>query len=109
MLGSKDGISHVPLSLVYPCYVVLAPDPGYTVYVTGAIMAGADPYTMPLTAANHRLPDLDAIPQEVPQRSRLMWLNYPNTPTAASADRAFREHAGDACRRNGAPPCHDAA
>ena len=52
-LGSKDGISHVPLALVDPGDVVLAPDPGYTVYVTGAIMAGAEPYAMPLTAANH--------------------------------------------------------
>src|SRR5205814_3753223 len=94
-LGSKDGISHVPLALVDPGDVVLAPDPGYTVYVTGAIMAGADPYTMPLTAANHWLPDLDAIPLEVAQRARLMWLNYPNNPTAATADRDFLARAVD--------------
>src|ERR1700693_4931466 len=61
-LGSKDGISHVPLALVDPGDVVLAPDPGYTVYETGAIMAGADPYVMPLTLENSWLPDLDAIP-----------------------------------------------
>jgi len=71
-LGSKDGISHVPLALVDPGDVVLAPDPGYTVYVTGAIMAGADPYVMPLTEANHWLPDLDAIPDDVARRARLM-------------------------------------
>src|SRR5437773_2954411 len=94
-LGSKDGISHVALALVDPGDVVLAPDPGYTVYVTGAIMAGADPYTMPLTAANHWLPDLDAIPHEVAQRARLMWLNYPNNPTAATADRDFLDRAAD--------------
>src|SRR5438270_2291239 len=64
-LGSKDGISHAPLALVDPGDVVLAPDPGYTVYMTGAIMAGADPYTMPLTAENHWLPDLEATPTEV--------------------------------------------
>src|SRR5438105_13113606 len=55
-LGSKDGISHAPLALVDPGDVVLAPEPGYTVYMTGAIMAGADPYIMPLTAQNHSLP-----------------------------------------------------
>ena len=55
-LGSKDGISHVPLALVDPGDVVLAPDPGYTVYVTGAIMAGAEPHIMPLTQQNHWLP-----------------------------------------------------
>src|SRR2546422_11568923 len=71
-LGSKDGISHVPLALVDPGDVVLAPDPGYTVYVTGAIMAGADPYVMPLTATNHWLPDLDSIPEGVARRARLM-------------------------------------
>src|SRR6266516_6973525 len=70
-LGSKDGISHVPLALVDPGDVVLAPDPGYTVYVTGALMAGAEPYTMPLTAANSWLPDLDAIPADVAGRTRL--------------------------------------
>src|SRR6266511_2536327 len=106
--GSKDGISHVPLALVDPGDVVLAPDPGYTVYVTGAIMAGADPYAMPLTAANHWLPDLDAIPPDVAQCARLMWLNYPNNPTAATAERAFLEQAVDFCRRHDIVLCHDA-
>ena len=107
-LGSKDGISHVPLALVDPGDVVLAPDPGYTVYVTGAIMAGAEPYTMPLTEAARWLPDLDAIPAEVARRARLMWLNYPNNPTAATADRAFLERAVDYCRRHDIVLCHDA-
>jgi LL-diaminopimelate aminotransferase len=107
-LGSKDGIAHVPLALVDPGDVVLAPDPGYTVYVTGALMAGADPYIMPLTAANHWLPDLDVIPDEVAQRARLMWLNYPNNPTAAVADREFLERAVAFCRRHDIILCHDA-
>jgi len=107
-LGSKDGIAHVPLALVDPGDVVLAPDPGYTVYVTGALMAGAEPYIMPLTAENHWLPDLDAIPEEVAQRARLMWLNYPNNPTAAVADRDFLERAVAFCRRHEIILCHDA-
>ena len=107
-LGSKDGISHVPLALVDPGDVVLAPDPGYTVYVTGAIMAGADPYAMPLKAENHWLPDLDAIPDDVRRRARLMWLNYPNNPTAATADREFLERAVEFCRRHEIVLCHDA-
>ncbi|HYL08115.1 MAG TPA: LL-diaminopimelate aminotransferase [Candidatus Udaeobacter sp.] len=107
-LGSKDGISHVPLALVDPGDVVLAPDPGYTVYVTGAVMAGAEPHIMPLTQANGWLPDLDAIPEDVAQRSRLMWLNYPNNPTAATADRAFLERAVEFCRRHDIVLCHDA-
>ena len=107
-LGSKDGIAHVPLALVDPGDIVLAPDPGYTVYVTGALMAGAEPFIMPLTAANHWLPDLDAIPEDVAERARLMWLNYPNNPTAAVADRDFLERAVAFCRRHQIILCHDA-
>lgn len=107
-LGSKDGISHVPLALVDPGDVVLAPDPGYTVYVTGALMAGGEPYMMPLTAENHWLPDLDAIPSAVAERARLMWLNYPNNPTAAVAGREFLERAVAFCQRHGIVLCHDA-
>jgi LL-diaminopimelate aminotransferase len=107
-LGSKDGIAHVPLALVDPGDIVLAPNPGYTVYATGALMAGADPYVMPLTAANHWLPDLDAIPEDVAQRARLMWLNYPNNPTAAVADGEFLERAVAFCRRHDIVLCHDA-
>ena len=107
-LGSKDGIAHVPLALVDPGDIVLAPDPGYTVYVTGALMAGAEPFIMPLTAANHWLPDLDAIPEDVAERARLMWLNYPNNPTAAVADREFLERAVAFCRRHDIILCHDA-
>jgi LL-diaminopimelate aminotransferase len=107
-LGSKDGISHVPLALVDPGDVVLAPDPGYTVYVTGAVMAGADPYVMPLRIENGWLPDLDAIPDEVASRSRLMWLNYPNNPTAAVADGEFLEAAVAFCREHDIVLCHDA-
>jgi len=107
-LGSKDGISHVPLALVDPGDVVLAPDPGYTVYVTGALMAAGEPYIMPLTAKNNWLPDLDAIPPSVAERARLMWLNYPNNPTAAVADREFLERAVQFCTRHGIVLCHDA-
>jgi len=107
-LGSKDGIAHVPLALVDPGDLVLAPDPGYTVYSTGALMAGAEPYIMPLTAANHWLPDLDAIPDDVSRRARLMWLNYPNNPTAAVADREFLERAVAFCTRHDIVLCHDA-
>ena len=107
-LGSKDGISHAPLALVDPGDVVLAPDPGYTVYMTGAIMAGADPYVMPLRAENHWLPDLEAVPADVADRARLMWLNYPNNPTAATADREFLERAVEFCRSHDIVLCHDA-
>src|SRR2546421_10542393 len=71
-LGSKDGISHAPLALVDPGDVVLAPDPGYTPYVTGTLMAGGEPDIMPLTTQNRWLPDLDALPEETGERPRLV-------------------------------------
>ena len=107
-LGSKDGISHAPFAFVDPGEVVLAPDPGYTPYSTGAIMAEGEPYMMPLTAENGWLPDLEAIPAEIRARAKLMWLNYPNNPTAATATDDFFQKAIDFCRENGIILCHDA-
>jgi LL-diaminopimelate aminotransferase len=107
-LGSKDGISHAPFAFVDPGEVVLAPDPGYTPYATGAIMADGEPYMLPLTAGNAWLPDLDSIPADVRKRARLLWLNYPNNPTAATAPDAFFERAIEFSRVNGVILCHDA-
>ena len=107
-LGSKDGISHAPFAFVDPGDVVLAPDPGYTPYATGAIMADGEPYLLPLTAANAWLPDLDAVPAEVRRRAKLLWLNYPNNPTAAVAPDDFFREAIEFCRRNNVILCHDA-
>lgn len=106
-LGSKDGISHLPFALVNPGDVVLMPSPGYPVYFTGTVMADGDPYLLPLTAANNWLPDLDAVPAEVAARSRVLWLNYPNNPTAATAPPEFMVKALDFCRRHGIVLCHD--
>jgi LL-diaminopimelate aminotransferase len=107
-LGSKDGISHAPFAFVDPGEVVLAPDPGYTPYATGAIMADGEPYMLPLTAANGWLPDLESVPADVRKRAKLLWLNYPNNPTAATAPDEFFEQAIEFCRVNGVILCHDA-
>jgi LL-diaminopimelate aminotransferase len=107
-LGSKDGISHAPFAFVDPGDVVLAPDPGYTPYATGAIMADGEPYMLPLTAANGWLPDLAAIPADIRQRAKLLWLNYPNNPTAAVAPDEFFKQAIEFCHGNGIILCHDA-
>jgi LL-diaminopimelate aminotransferase len=107
-LGSKDGISHVPLALVDPGEVVLAPNPGYPVYQTGGLMAGGEVYPMPLRAENGWLPDLDAIPPALAARAKLMWLNYPNNPTAATAELEFLARAVEFCREHSIVLCHDA-
>ncbi|HEV3124261.1 MAG TPA: LL-diaminopimelate aminotransferase [Candidatus Dormibacteraeota bacterium] len=107
-LGSKDGIAHLPFAVVDPGDVVLAPDPGYPVYVTGAIMAEAEPYRLPLREALGFLPDLAAIPDAVRRRARLLWLNYPNNPTGAVAPPAMFEQAIAFCREHGVILAHDA-
>ncbi|HET6381994.1 MAG TPA: LL-diaminopimelate aminotransferase [Armatimonadota bacterium] len=91
LIGSKDGIAHLSWALVDPRDIVLVPDPGYAVYKTGATFVGATPYTLPLAPDRGYLPDLDAIPVETAQRARVLWLNYPNNPLAATANEAFFE------------------
>jgi LL-diaminopimelate aminotransferase len=107
-LGSKDGIAHLPLAVAGPGDIVLAPDPGYPVYVTGAIMADAEPYRLPLREERDFLPDLGAIPEDVLRRARLLWLNYPNNPTAATAPESFFSEAVALCRKYGILLAHDA-
>ena len=108
LIGSKEGIAHLPIALCDPGSAVLTPDPGYPVYVTGAIMADAEPYRLPLHAENGFLPDLAAIPADVLARARILWLNYPNNPTAAVAtDELFRQ-AVELCREHGIVLAHDA-
>ena len=85
LIGSKEGIGHLPLAVVNPGETVLVPDPGYPVYASGAIFAGAHAQAMPLTAENGWLPDYGAIPRSIRGAARLMFLNYPNNPTAAVA------------------------
>lgn len=90
-IGSKDGIAHLPLAIVNPDDIVLVPAPGYPVYRSGAIFAGGRPFTMELREENGYLPDLGAIPTDVARQAKLIWVNYPNNPTAASAPRSFYE------------------
>jgi LL-diaminopimelate aminotransferase len=96
-IGSKDGIAHLPLATVNPGEVVLNPTPGYPVYRSGGIFAGAQVVDMPLRAENKWLPDFTAIPAEARQRARLFWTNYPNNPVAASAGIDFYEKLFDYC------------
>ena len=90
-IGSKDGIAHLPLATVNPADVVLIPSPGYPVYNSGAIFCGGRPWKMELTEANGWLPDLEAIPTDVARQAAMIWVNYPNNPTAAVAPLAFYE------------------
>ena len=108
-IGSKEAIGHFPIAFVDPGDIVLCPDPGYPVYAAGARFVGATPYFMPLLEKNKFLPDFKAIPQGVLKRAKLMWLNYPNNPTAATCDLAFFKKAVAFCRRHGIILAHDMA
>ena len=81
LIGAKEGIGHMALCFVDPGDVALIPDPGYPVYSVGTMFAGGESYYMPLLEENEWVPDLDAIPTEVAQQARVMWLCYPNNPT----------------------------
>ena len=92
LLGSKEGIGHIHLAFVNPGEVVLVPEPGYPVYHSGTLFAGGVTHWMPLTRARNYLPDLGAIPADVARRARLMFLCYPNNPTAAVLSEAALRH-----------------
>ena len=109
VLGSKEGIGHIHLAFVNPGDVVLVPDPGYPVYRSGTIMAGGEPYPMPLLAENAFLPLLDDIPPEIARGARLMFINYPNNPTAAVASPEFFAAVVRFAKKNDVIVCHDAA
>jgi LL-diaminopimelate aminotransferase len=109
LIGSKDGVGHMPFAFVDPGDMVLVPSPGYPVYSIGTLLAGGESYFMPLTAERGFLPDLDAVPAEVLKRAKLMWLNYPNNPTAATAGGDFFERAVRVAKKYDIIVCHDAA
>jgi LL-diaminopimelate aminotransferase len=89
LMGSKDGIAHIAEAFVNPGDYVLAPSPGYPVYRTGTLFAEGRVHEMPLTRENNFVPVLDDIPKKVAKAARLMFINYPNNPTAAVAPESF--------------------
>ena len=109
LIGSKEGIANFPVAMVDPGDIVLIPDPGYPVYYSGCVFNGGEPYYMPLRRENGFLPDLSVIPAEVARRARLMWLNYPNNPTAATAEPEFFRRAVKFCLDHNIVLAHDIA
>lgn len=109
LLGSKEGIFHLSLAFVEPGDIVLVPDPGYVTYTRGALIAGGQVFTMPLLPERNDLPDLESIPVEVLRRAKIMWLNYPNNPTAAVANLEFFTRAVELAHQYGFLLCHDGA
>jgi LL-diaminopimelate aminotransferase len=109
LIGSKEGLGHLPLAVVNPGRTVLYPEPGYPVYRSAAIFAGGIPWAMRLNEERGWMPDLDAIPPDVARSAALMILNYPNNPTGALASREFLTRAVAFCRRHEIILAQDAA
>jgi LL-diaminopimelate aminotransferase len=89
LMGSKDGIAHIAEAFVNPGDYVLAPSPGYPVYRTGTLFAEGIVHEMPLTRKNNFVPVFDDIPNKTAKAAKLMFINYPNNPTAAVAPDGF--------------------
>jgi LL-diaminopimelate aminotransferase len=109
LIGSKEGIAHIFLAYMDPGDFSLIPDPGYPVYKTGTLFANGLPYIMPLLEENNFLPDLEEIDEEIAQRAKLMFINYPNNPTAAVANKDFFEKVVKFAKKYDIFVCHDFA
>ncbi|MFJ8256452.1 LL-diaminopimelate aminotransferase [Peribacillus asahii] len=109
LIGSKEGIAHLVPSLIDPGDTVLIPDPSYPVYRMATHLANGHSYSMPLKYENNFEPDFNSIPKEILKRSKLMFLNYPSNPTAATVDQTFFERAVSFAHEHQIPIAHDSA
>jgi len=109
LIGSKEGIAHIPLAFINPGDVVLVPSPAYPVYAIATMFAGGIPHEMPLLKENDFLPDLDMIPGDMLSRAKMMFLNYPNNPTAAPATQDFFRKVVAFAEEHNIMICHDFA
>ncbi|MQG21808.1 MAG: LL-diaminopimelate aminotransferase [SAR202 cluster bacterium] len=106
-IGSKEAIGHLAFCYIDPGDIALVPDPGYPVYSIGTMLAGGETFWLPLSRENRFLPDLNAIPEDIARKAKLIWLNYPNNPTAATADLPFFEKIVDFAKKYDILVCHD--
>lgn len=109
LIGSKEGIGHVPLAFVDPGDVVLVPSPGYPVYPVATGFAGGTSHLMPLLKKNGFLPDLGAVPRDAARKAKLMFLNSPNNPTSVVAGKDYFRQVVAFAREHRIIVCHDAA
>jgi len=100
LLGSKEGLAHLATTLLDPGDLAIVPVPGYAVYHGGTVLADGEPYLYDLTPRTDFLLELDEVPADALERAKLVYLNYPNNPTAAVAPREYLERTIAACRRH---------
>lgn len=109
LFGSKAGLVELPLALMDEGDLMLLPDPGYPDYLSGVALAGVRYETMPLLAENHYLPDYTQLEESQKQRAELMYINYPNNPTGAIADKDFFETTVNVAKQYDIGVVHDFA
>lgn len=109
LIGSKEGIAHMPWAYIDRDDIALVPSPGYPVYRIMTLVAGGQPYIMPLRESNRFLPDYTEIPGSILEKAKIMFLNYPNNPTGAHGDDEFYERTIEIARKYDILICHDAA
>lgn len=100
LVGSKEGIFHLPFAFLQPGDLTIVPDPGYQAYLGGTLLAGGEPHVVPLRPENQFLVPLEDIPSDVARRARILYLNYPNNPTAAEAPREYLADCVAFCREH---------
>jgi LL-diaminopimelate aminotransferase len=107
LIGSKEGIAHIAFCLIDYRDIALVPDPAYPVYSVSTMLASGSPHYLPLTEENDFLPNFDAIPAYALKGAKLLWLNYPNNPTGATADIDFFNRVVETARQHDFVVCHD--
>ncbi len=107
LIGAKEGIGHIALCFIDPGDTALVPDPAYPVYSIGTMFAGGSSHYMPLKEENDFLTDLESVPPEIAQRAKILWINYPNNPTAAVAGLDFFERVAAFAKKHDIAVCHD--
>jgi LL-diaminopimelate aminotransferase len=98
LIGSKEGIAHIAFGFAEPGDVCVIPEPGYLAYLGGAVLADATPYVVALRQRSGFLLELDELPRHVLARTRIVYVNYPNNPTSATAPRDYLERLVGRCR-----------
>ncbi len=109
LIGSKEGLAHLPYAVADPGDVIIFPEPGYQAYIGGSILSGAESHVYPLSPEEGFLLELERVPEAVLRRTRLVYLNYPNNPTAAVAPLEYLERTVRICRKFGIVLAYDNA
>lgn len=109
LIGSKEGLAHLPLAYIDSGDISLIPNPHYPVHERGTLIAGGEVFDLPLKPENNFLPDIDAIPSSIASKAKLMIISYPNNPTGAVANTEFLKKTIEFCRKYNILLCNDLA